>query len=169
MKRVRSKTHPAHAEPRPRRRIHDEAYDVYDMREKLTDPSVCPQCQALYLEGRWVWKTPPAGATETICPACRRQADQLPAGLLTLSGSFLAAHRAEIEHLIRHVEQREKRGHPLHRIMEFETSGDEWLVSTTHGNLVRSMASALEHAYKGDAAEQSRGSEPPIRMRWHRD
>jgi len=169
MKRVRSKIHPAHSEPRPRRRIHDDAYDVYDTREKLPDLSVCRECKALYLEGRWVWKSAPAGATETTCPACRRTRDGVPAGMLILSGAFLTTHTEEIQHLLRHVEEREKNEHPLNRIMSIEARADELHVATTHGNLVRSMGRALQHAYHGESQEQSRSSEPPIRVSWHRD
>jgi hypothetical protein len=38
------------------------------------------------------------------CPACRRTDDHYPAGILTISGAFAAAHDEEIRSLARHVE-----------------------------------------------------------------
>ena len=52
-----------------------------------------------------------------MCPACRRIADRYPAGEVLIGGTFAAAHRAEIESLVRHTADKEGGEHPLHRIM----------------------------------------------------
>ena len=51
--------------------------------------------------------------------------DDYPAGIVSISGGFAAAHGEEIEHLARNVEKREMADHALKRIMSIETEGGE--------------------------------------------
>jgi hypothetical protein len=107
--------------PRPPRRdrlIREHIHDRYKTRLKLPEPTVCPQCGAVFHEGRWRWGPRPDGAHEELCQACHRINDRYPAGELTIKGEFAARHRDEIVHLARHHEEQEKAEHPLHRIME---------------------------------------------------
>ena len=67
----------------PQRRdrlIHERIHDPYKARLKLVDPSVCPQCGAVYESDRWRWGAPPVDAGEQLCQACHRINDQYPAG-----------------------------------------------------------------------------------------
>ena len=91
---------------------------------KLPDPSVCPTCKAAYHNGRWTWDAAPADAHRQECPACRRVADDYPAGIVTMRGSFLAPHGEEIRNLLHNVETREKQNHPLKRIMAISADAD---------------------------------------------
>ena len=70
--------------------------DPYKHPGKLVAPTVCPQCGALYRSGRWQWGPRPAEANETICQACHRSNDKRPAGVVTLTGSFVRPNRPEI-------------------------------------------------------------------------
>ena len=54
--------------------------DPYVLRAKLSEPSVCPTCGAVYHRGRWQWIARPQDAKEVVCTACHRMADRLPAG-----------------------------------------------------------------------------------------
>lgn len=169
MRHERSKTHPARSQPRPARRIHDEHHDVYGLPGKLTDPTVCSACGALYRDGRWTWVTAPAGSEEVTCPACRRIADGYPAGTLTVSGAFVAQHREELEHLIRNVEEREKSEHALKRIMVIEEEGDGFRVDTTDAKLARNIGTALHDAYRGTLALPPQQPGELARVKWQRD
>ena len=63
----------------PQRRdrlIHERIHDPYKARLKLVDPSVCPQCGAVYESDRWRWGAPPVDAGEQLCQACHRINDQ---------------------------------------------------------------------------------------------
>lgn len=162
---TRSSRHPADTQPRPSRRIHQEGAG------KLPELAGCPSCGASYRNGRWTWQTAPIGSYELECPACVRIAAGDAAGELRLSGRFAADHWGEIEGCLRNVEEREKREHPLNRILAIGPDGDGFLVRVTDARLVTQMGHALERAYDGrlelPATTADRSS--PARGRWHRD
>ena len=133
----------------PRRdSIYEErVHDPYQAREKWKEPSVCPDCNAIYHKGRWQWGAVPQGADEHRCPACARIHDRIPAGFLTLEGEFFATHKDEILHLIRNHEEKEKAAHPLERIMGVEEQGQGMTVRFTGSHLARGTGEALRHAF----------------------
>ena len=91
--------------------------DSYKTKGKLSEPTVCPDCGAVFHAGHWQWLAKPKDAHQITCPACHRIRDHFPAGYVTLSGEFFAKHEQEILQLIHHREAQEKAGHPLQRIM----------------------------------------------------
>ena len=105
-------------EQRRDRLIREQVHDTYKLKGKLPEPTVCPECGAVYHEGRWHWAPRPDGAHETLCPACHRVHDRYPAGYLTLSGAFLKDHRDEILGLAHNIEAREKAEHPYTRLKD---------------------------------------------------
>jgi len=155
------------------RLIQEEEHDPYKVREKLPDPTACPDCGAMFRDGRWMWGSPPAGANEHVCPACQRSRDGQPAGILTLRGRFLEAHRDEILGLARNVEEREKGQHALKRIMGIrggEEDDDEpaLVITTTNPGLARDIGEALQSAYEGDLELQYSDGEHLLRAFWRR-
>ena len=158
--------------PGPGRRdrlIREREHDPYKVRSKLPDPTACPECGAMYRAGRWVWGAPPVGAHQALCPACHRIRDAYPGGYLRIGGDFLAEHRAEILGLARHVEEREKRDHPLKRIMQIE-EGDprEVEITTTDPALARAIGEAVQAAYKGELDYRYSDEGDVLRVRWER-
>ncbi len=135
------------------RLIREREHDPYKTRLKLPDPTVCPQCGAVYVSDRWQWMDPklkPRDAHEELCQACRRTNDRYPAGVVTLSGGFVAAHKEEILHLARNVEELEKGEHPLHRIMGIEEEDGSMVITTTDIHLPRRIGEKLADSYEGD-------------------
>jgi NMD protein affecting ribosome stability and mRNA decay len=128
----------------------EDSHDVYEPRRKLSEPSACSTCGALYRDGRWTWGDAPFEARPTECPACRRIADGYYGGSVMIHGAFALEHREEIEHMLRNLEEREKATHPLKRIMEIVDEDDGLLVTTTDGRLARSLGAALYRAYRGE-------------------
>lgn len=144
----------------------EQVHDAYKSRGKLPEPTVCPQCGAVFHEGRWQWSKAPAGAHPETCPACHRIHDHYPAGFLTLEGPFFQAHRDEIMRLVRNEEQRERAEHPLKRIMDVEESDSEVLVTTTDIHLARRIGEAVHHAYQGELEFHYNPDQNLLRVHW---
>ena len=115
------------------------------------------------------WGPPPAGAKEELCQACHRTNEKFPAGIVTLSGAFLATKRPEILQLARHQEAVEKKEHPMNRIMDVEEGPDRIVISTTDIHLPRRIGETLKRAFRGqlDLAYEEDGYF--VRVGWHRD
>ena len=147
--------------------LQEHVHDAYKSKGKLPEPTVCPQCGAVFHEGRWQWLQAPAGAHQETCPACHRIHDDYPAGFLTLQGEFFHVHRDEIMHLVHNVEKRERAEHPLQRIMAVEeTKSNGALVSTTDPHLARGIGEALRHAYQGELKFHYNPEENLLRVNW---
>ena len=106
-------------------------HDPYHSKLKIREPNVCPECGATFQHGRWSWGDATAGAHEQLCPACQRIRDRVPAAFLTLRGTFLGEHKDEIMHLIHNYEERERKEHPIKRIMSVEEQGDGLVLAFT--------------------------------------
>jgi len=146
----------------------DKRHDPYEPPGKYPEPTRCTGCGAVYHKGHWQWGTAPENARADTCPACRRIADRLPAGTLTLAGAFLAAHRADLLHLVQNEAEHERTEHPLHRIMRIDEHPDRVEVSTTDIHLPQRMAVALKRAYDGDFTVEYGHDEYSVRVRWER-
>ncbi len=147
--------------------LQEHVHDAYKSKGKLPEPTVCPQCGAVFHEGRWQWRHAPAGAHQENCPACHRIHDDYPAGFVTLQGEFFHAHRDEIMHLVHNVEKRERAEHPLKRIMAVEeTKNGGVLVSTTDPHLARGIGEALRHAYQGELSFHYNPEDNLLRVNW---
>lgn len=142
--------------------------DPYKAGRKPPEPTRCPECGAVFHRGRWTWEAAPEGAHEELCPACRRVAERLPAGFVSLTGEFFRAHRDEVLARVRSCEEAEKGEHPLQRIMAVEPEGEGVLVTTTDIHLARRIGDALHDAWKGELDEHYSKEENLVRVSWSR-
>lgn len=154
--------------PRKDRRIREHIHDTYKSRSKLPEPTMCPECGAVYHEGRWRWASRPAHPHEQLCPACHRIRDRYPAGSVSVSGPFFEQHREEILHAARNEEAKAKAEHPLERIMEIEHVGAGVLITTTDPHLARGIGEALYHAYDGELSFHYVEESDLLRVSWTR-
>lgn len=146
----------------------DERNDVYRERQKYKEPTVCPNCSALFIKGRWTWQeTTDEEIHEALCPACKRIEDNYPAGFVEMSGSFFEEHYGEIMHMIKNLERTESDEHPLERIMGIDSEKGKTMITTTGIHLPRRLGDALKHAYQGDL-DISYDAENYIRVSWQR-
>ncbi len=147
--------------------------DTYRLSKKFPERTVCPECRAMYQGGRWRWpaedERAPAGAKETLCPACRRIRDGYPAGRLTISGAFLALHRDDVMGVLRAEEQLETAEHPLNRIASLEEGSEAIVVTTTDIHLPRRIAEGLYRAYEGELALEYAEDEQSVQASWKRE
>lgn len=143
--------------------------DSYKTRAKYAEPTACPECNAVYHDGRWQWLALPSAPTWELCPACQRIRDDMPAGFVNAEGNFLKEHRLEIRSLVSHVGEKEKASRPLNRIIEMiDTNEDALLVKTTDAHLARAIGEALRHAYQGELKIQQAPDENLARVHWRR-
>ena len=165
-----ARNHPPPLPQRDRRRAGraqlDERQDTYKVTKKLHEPSVCPQCGAVYHEGRWHWAVRPAGAQEVLCQACQRINDHYPAGVVTLSGPQVAEHKVEMLRLARHQEEAEKKEHPLNRIIDIEEKPDRIVINTTDIHLPRRIAEAQKRSWHGKATFDYDADGYFVRVNW---
>jgi NMD protein affecting ribosome stability and mRNA decay len=153
---------------RQNRLIKEKRHDAYQQRGKWREPTLCPECGALFTNGRWNWGKAPANANSTLCPACRRILDNLPAGYIQLKGEFFQNHYDEILNLTRNIEQQEKNERPLERIMAIADESDHTMVTTTGIHIARRIGEALSRSYNGDFSFQYADGEKSIRVSWQR-
>lgn len=159
--------HPPGFKPiRHDRLLQEAVHDSYKAKGKLPEPTLCPDCGAVFRTGRWQWLDKPKEAHQECCPACHRIRDHFPAGFVSLSGDFFAAHEQEILQLIRHHEAREKAEHPLQRLMAIEKNGHDTLVTTTDIHLARGIGEALKHAYRGELEFHYNPEQNLLRVHW---
>jgi NMD protein affecting ribosome stability and mRNA decay len=150
------------------RLVQETRHDPYQAKMKLHEPTVCPDCGAVFHDGHWQWMERPAGAHEERCPACQRVHEEYPAGFVRIQGGFFGQHRDELLHCVRNEETREKAEHPLKRIMQIEEQDGGVLVTTTDIHLARGIGEALHHAYQGTLEYHYNERENLLRVLWER-
>jgi NMD protein affecting ribosome stability and mRNA decay len=160
--------------PRTTRRIsgraqQDHILDPYQRQQKLHDGTVCPQCGAVYREGRWRWMARAENAAEETCAACRRINENYPAGVVTLRGNFAREHKDEMIHLARHQEEAEKKEHPLNRIITIEEDDQGIVINTTDIHLPRRIGAAIRRAFLGEIADHFEKDGYFVRVDWMRE
>lgn len=145
--------------------------DPYRWPEKPKEPAVCRQCGAVYHQGRWTWQSPPpADAVALLCQACHRLNDDYPAGLIKLSGLFVAEHMDDLILLAQSQAEAEGKEHPLNRIMYIKpTSTKQLEISTTDIHLPRRIGATLVRSYRGSLKEHYSEGEYFVRVTWRRD
>jgi hypothetical protein len=147
----------------------DHILDPYKRPDKLAEPTVCPQCSAVYQAGRWHWAARPKDAHEVVCQACHRVNDQYPAGVVTLTGAFTPRQKTDMMNLARHQEEAEKTEHPLNRIINIEESPDRIVINTTDIHLPRRVGEAIERAFHGKLERHFDEHGYFVRVNWRRD
>lgn len=148
------------------RLLQEEKDDPYQPEGKPPEPTVCPQCNVVFHHGRWCWDEVPQHANHMLCPACRRIKEQMPAGYVTLEGPFFMAHCDEIIRLVHNLEQHEKLGHPLQRIMSVEKQEQGLLITTTDIHLARNIGDEVHNAYQGELEFHYNEGDHLLRVHW---
>lgn len=143
--------------------------DPYKNPGKLWAPSVCPQCNAVFYAGRWHWGPRPAAARETTCQACHRSNDNFPAGMVTMSGTFVRTNRAVLVRAAREQAESERRERPLNRIINIEQGEDRIVVNTTDIQLPVRIGEAIRRTFQGTLNRHFDEDGYVVRVDWHRD
>lgn len=162
------------------RRNISSSHDPYASVPSNHKHTKCSDCGALFHSGRWHAPNPttakaPNGKSRipvpapVICPACHRIRDDVPAGVVHLSGSFVRDHADEIMRLIANESARATNMNPLHRVMHVAPTGDGTVeVHTTDEKLAQRIGKALHRAYSGEVKYSFVDGEKLARVNWQR-
>ena len=164
-------SNPRPQRPRTARRIaghaqQDHILDPYQRQQKLRDGTVCPQCGAVYRDGRWRWAARGQRADQELCSACRRINDKLPAGVVTLRGGVAREHKDEMIRLARHQGEAEHQEHPLNRIISIEEDAQGVVINTTDIHLPRRIGEAVKRAFHGEIENNFEKDGYFVRVTW---
>lgn len=127
--------------------------EYFDKRQNRLKPAkkigavICKKCGVAHVGGRWTWETKPLFPKKTVCPACRRIDDNHPAAILRLTGEIYREHLIDISALIKHFEVVEKKEHPLSRIMDISTQGNQITIRATTPQIVESISSMIGRTF----------------------
>jgi NMD protein affecting ribosome stability and mRNA decay len=135
---------------------------------QLLEPTVCPECDAIFMEGRWRWGPVPVSANQAVCPACQRMEDNDPAGYVVLAGPFFHDHRDEIINMVHEQAERKRQENPLMRLMEEERNDIAMMITTTDIRLAHFLGAALHHHYQGDLEYHHNPAHDLLRVHWTR-
>ncbi len=156
-----------------RGQVGHETDNPYYEGRKYPEPTVCERCGLLYRDGHWQHPSAgeeiPGDAHRALCPACRREQDRYPGGLLYLSGSYLATKRDEILNLVRNQEEEANKRRPLQRILWIKEGEDGMEIATTTPHLAMRLGKAIHSAHKGDLEMQPLEGEYMVRLFWRRE
>ncbi|WP_454825669.1 BCAM0308 family protein [Paraburkholderia xenovorans] len=143
-------------------------YDSYRPRGRSAGASRCPDCGAVFDDGRWTWRMSAGQMHQLQCPACKRIHEQAPAGEITFDGDYLLNRADEVLALLHHQADGEKQEHPLERIMDIQQQPEHIVVQTTGPHLVRRLGAAMLHAHQGELEISYRDNEGLLRAHWVR-
>ena len=89
-------------------------------------------------------------------------------GLLTLKETFAQDQHEQVMGLVKNIEAKETKEHPLARIMTIEQQPEGVVVSTTDSHLPRQIGEALKHAYHGELVVHYDENRDFVRVTWTR-
>ena len=102
------------------------------------------------------------------CPACQKIAAGCPEGIVTLSGSYLWKHEAEIERILSNATEKALAKNPFERIIRRHRDQDKLVIETTDRKLAEHLGRVLHKAHQGElhiAWDETPGA---CRVNWER-
>jgi len=151
---------------RPPQFVMPARHDPYRADNKPQGEQVCPDCGLVNRRGRWMRVSATPQAHSVSCPACRRIADKLPAGILTVEGAYAYEKRDDVLATARNVAEKVESEHPLERIMSIETFDGRLIISTTDVHLVQAIGRALHGAFGGSLHYGFQEGDYQLRVHW---
>jgi len=143
--------------------------DVYLPKRGLPEAAHCKMCGLIYHNKRWQTETVRGEIScEVLCPACQRTEDHNPAGVVTLSGPYLASHKTEILNAIKHEEAKSREKNPIARIMEIKEEDGHIIVTTTEDKLAQKLGREVFKSQKGELHYQWSHDQNLVRVEWMR-
>jgi hypothetical protein len=154
-----------------RGRIGGKSSNPYYEDRKYPEPTECPRCHLIYRDGHWRMSEESddmQAPHSSHCPACKRELDRLPAGLLYLTGPYLDAHREEILNIAANQAKSASSNRPLQRIMWIEGTSVSTEIATTNSHLAMRIGKAIADACKGSLTIKHAPDAQLVRVYWER-
>jgi hypothetical protein len=155
-----------YSQGRPPQFVMPARHDPYRADNKPQGEQVCPDCGLVSRRGRWMRAQATPQAKSAACPACRRTADKLPAGILTIEGAYACEKREDVLATARNVADKVESEHPLERIMSIETVDGRLVITTTDVHLVQAIGRALHGAFGGSLHYGFQEGDDQLRVSW---
>jgi NMD protein affecting ribosome stability and mRNA decay len=144
--------------------------DAYQDKDGIKGAAYCA-CGAVFRNKRWVQENSGAAYQQglnIVCPACHRISDQNPAGIISLSGDFYAAHVDEIDNLVNNTAQSSAAKNPLGRVMNISKEQGGVTITTTDVKLAQKIGREIFKAHGGELHYTWSHAGPPVRVTWCR-
>jgi NMD protein affecting ribosome stability and mRNA decay len=143
--------------------------EPYLPKRGLPEGAHCKGCGIVYHNKRWQKETTgEEPSCQVICPACQRMEDDNPAGVVTLSGPYLASHSEEILNSIKQQEAKHREKNPLGRIMEIKTEDGQITVTTTEDKLAQKIGREIYKSQRGELHYKWSHDQRMVRVEWMR-
>lgn len=143
--------------------------DPYKPKGGYPDGTICKGCGIVYRNKRWqLESTLSEHSGEVFCPACKRLQGQDPAGVVTLSGPYLAEHWDEILNTVKQQEEKHRGKNPLGRIMEIKEEDGQIVVTTTEDKLAQKIGREIYKSKRGELRYQWSHDQRLVRVDWTR-
>jgi len=149
--------------------------DSYAMKMGVTEVAECSGCKALYWKKRWylgedesIGLSRDMVRNHVVCPACAREADKNPGGVVTLQGEYLGMHQDEIMNIVKNSEHRARLKNPLARIMEVKQEPQQVTILTLEEKLAQRLGRDVFKAHSGNLDYQWTKEENFVRVNWKR-
>ena len=143
--------------------------EPYLPKRGLPEGAFCRGCGIVYHNKRWQHDgVEVEKSCEVLCPACQRMEDHNPAGVVTLSGPYLASHKEEILNTMKQEESKSREKNPIGRIMEISDEEGRITVTTTDDKLAQKLGREVYKSQKGELHYQWSHDQRMVRVEWMR-
>lgn len=144
--------------------------EPYLPKRGLPEGTACKGCGIVYRNKRWQLEESSAAVPkgDVLCPACQRIVGEDPAGVVTLSGAYLAQHKEEILNMVRQQEVKHREKNPLGRIMEIKEENGGIVVTTTEDKLAQKIGRELYKSQRGELHYKWSHDLRMVRVEWSR-
>ena len=139
------------------------------------ESALCSSCNAGYHRKRWsldadiCQQLKSHSATRKVtCPACQKIASRYAEGIVTLAGSYLWEHEAEIKQILKNEENRAFARNPQQRIIRMTKGDGRLTIETTEEKLAEHLGRVLQRAHRGELKISWAGNPDICRVSWER-
>ena len=144
--------------------------DTYQEKGGVKGAGYC-ECGAVFRNKRWFREeigSETQEGHELVCPACRRIADNNPAGIVSLSGDYFDVHETEIHNLINNTAQGAVTKNPLGRVIDISRDKVGVTITTTDVKLAQKIGRDVYKSHSGHLQFVWSNAESPVRVIWSR-